>query len=890
MFNLHDCPMPVRRIHGLLLILALLALSLASASGASAAELPAGFQSETVFEGLIEPTNFKFAPDGRTFVAQKNGEIEVFAKGAAPNATPTVFANLSAKTYNYDDHGLLGLALDPKFDEGRPYVYALYTFNHELGTPISKPFKAAYSEKCPEENKCIVSGRLVRLTAEGNKAKESGGEVEEKVLLEGWCQQSTTHSIGDVEFGPEGALFVSGGEGAAFTVPDYGQFENLCGDPPGAKGTPLTEATSEGGSLRSQSLSRPGGNVLLNGTLLRIDPETGEGWPGNPLAASANANSRRIIADGFRNPFRFTLNPRSGEAYVDNVGNGEDEEIDRFPLQSSTVYNSGWPCYEGPERNYQFEVLGNVVCNRLYSAGSTSPPFFYYSHKTVVAPGDPCPSFNGSAISGSAFYEGSTYPSQYDGALFFADSVRGCIYAIEVDEDGDPDPTKVVPFLHETNEYAYAGVDIEQGPEGQLYYVSLVTGTISRINYDPGAPQAKLEADKEYGPVTPTPLKVTFNASKSTIPAGDTAKFEWDLNGDGKFGDGVKNSPVQTAEYGVATNVTVQVRVEDVQTGKTSVARKTVYAGDSPPVVTIAEPPSSLTWSVGQPIKFKGSAVGAVENEGHEIEYGKPMPAKYLYWNIRILHCPQSAEKCHEHPVEVLPAASSGQINAPDHDYPSYLHFFLTATDARGLSAQTEVKIAARPVTLKLRSEPEGFSLVAGVHTETTPFDLSVIEDSPTTIAAPEAAEVGSVRYTFDHWSDGGARVHTVPAAGPAEYIAYYDGPTGPLPTPPTPTPTPQVPAPAPAPTRTPTYSPPKLHKHPGKNTNKTTAKFAFGAAKGLRFKCKLDGKAFGGCKSPRTYKNLKAGSHSFRVYAIDSSGARVTKNTQFNWKVTAGR
>ena len=66
----------------------------------------------------------------------------------------------------------------------------------------------------------------------------------ENVLIEDWCQQFSSHSLGSLIFGPEGALYVSGGEGASFKSgsPDYGQFGgtngpttpvNPCGDPGG---------------------------------------------------------------------------------------------------------------------------------------------------------------------------------------------------------------------------------------------------------------------------------------------------------------------------------------------------------------------------------------------------------------------------------------------------------------------------------------------------------------------------------------------------------------------------------------------------------------------------------------------------------------------------------
>ncbi len=87
---------------------------------------------------------------------------------------------------------------------------------------------------CPGQNasdNCLVSGRLVRLEEDPtnpNHAKEEEGRPAEKELLQGWCQQFSSHSIGELRFGPEGALYVSGGDGAAFeSIPDYGQLAIL---------------------------------------------------------------------------------------------------------------------------------------------------------------------------------------------------------------------------------------------------------------------------------------------------------------------------------------------------------------------------------------------------------------------------------------------------------------------------------------------------------------------------------------------------------------------------------------------------------------------------------------------------------------------------------------
>ncbi len=117
------------RLLGALIALICLVAALDAAS-AGAAQVPSGFRDEVAFAGLSEPTTFRFAPDGRVFVAEKTGRILVFDSLSDP--TPTLFANLAKQVQDAYDRGLLGLALDPGFP-ARPYVYALYTYDHQPG-------------------------------------------------------------------------------------------------------------------------------------------------------------------------------------------------------------------------------------------------------------------------------------------------------------------------------------------------------------------------------------------------------------------------------------------------------------------------------------------------------------------------------------------------------------------------------------------------------------------------------------------------------------------------------------------------------------------------------------------------------------------------------------
>lgn len=452
----------------LVLVLIAAVTTVLGAAAPATAAAPGGFTDVTVFSGLTQPTAVRFAPDGRVFVAEKRGTIQMFDDLA--DTTPTQVADLRTEVNDTADRGLLGLAVDPGFPK-RPYLYALYTYDGPVGgqaplwgTPGQDDDLCAdlFAATTPG---CVVSGKLTRLTLVGDTT--TGQD-----LLADWCQQYASHTVGDVVFGADGALYASGGEGATWGGVDDGQGgvpPNPCGDPPG-----------EGGALRAQDLRTRGDPVSLDGTIVRISPDTGLGLNGNPSADEPDPNTRRIVAYGLRNPFRMTTRPGTGELWLAEVGWRSVEEIDRLRDPRERVRNFGWPCYEGTRPQPEYAAAGLSICTDLYAQGPVTSPWFGYAHGKPLSGRDDCTTGPGSSISGVAFRSSAgNYPSSYDGALFFSDFSRNCIWVMRAGADGLPDPATVRSFVSD----AAGPVDLQVSPQGDLFYVDVAGGTVRRISY-----------------------------------------------------------------------------------------------------------------------------------------------------------------------------------------------------------------------------------------------------------------------------------------------------------------------------------------------------------------------------------------------------------------------
>ena len=182
-------------------------------SSANAQSVPDGFEVTPVVGGLFLPTHFEYAPDGRIFIIEKGGVVQLYKDGAL---LPTPFHTLT-DVNTYGDRGLTGLALDPNFDTNG-YVYLAYAYEND-----------ATNEGGPK------TARVVRVTADGDTVLPGselviigteGGDITNPsctdfpVGTDCIGSDSSSHSIDDISFGPDGYLYVSMGDGASFEFQD----------------------------------------------------------------------------------------------------------------------------------------------------------------------------------------------------------------------------------------------------------------------------------------------------------------------------------------------------------------------------------------------------------------------------------------------------------------------------------------------------------------------------------------------------------------------------------------------------------------------------------------------------------------------------------------------
>ncbi len=431
--------------------------------------------------GLNQPIKFEFSPvnSSRVYIAEKPGVIKV--ADVNTGATSTML-DISGRVNDHVDRGLMDIALHPNFT-ANPYIYAFVTVDPGDTAGLSGnagPDGAGnrynqvlrFTADAATGYTTIVPGsEVVLLGRAGRSLEDVSGRGRQdftdpafanvvaseryinaaappQAVIDGFKQDyirgdSASHMGGALAFGPDGALYVSIGDGTSFDYAD-----------------PRTPDVLDVDSL--------------SGKILRVDPLTGRGLQDNPFAdpgVSLDSNRAKVWQSGLRNPFSMAFD-EEGRLFITNTGWNSWEMI----MSGGPGANFGWPFYEGGDGGQLLETAGYrgfASAGPFYdsvASGATkvTPPFRAFSHTTSD------PGFQVQAITGgTSVYRGSAYPAAFQGDFFFADFSGGEVYTVDVNDRTS------LKFLYQGAAGAVP-IDFVQGPNGQMYYANIVSGEIGR--------------------------------------------------------------------------------------------------------------------------------------------------------------------------------------------------------------------------------------------------------------------------------------------------------------------------------------------------------------------------------------------------------------------------
>jgi glucose/arabinose dehydrogenase len=346
---------------------------------------------EPVATGLDNPVYVTNSGSGKDlYVVEKTGKVKILENATTVRATP--FLDLVGQLNAGDpldatgERGLLSIAFHPKYATNN-FVYAYYT---------------------TQNGDLTISRFTVNPTT-----KVAGNKLE----LLSIPHPRENHNGGQLQFGPDGFLYIGTGDGGG-------------GGDPDANGQ---------------------NKQTLLGKILRIDVDSGSpyGIPNdNPFKSTGGA--KEVWAYGLRNPWRFSFDRSIGDLWIGDVGQGKLEEVNFTPKGSSAPRNYGWKITEGKNC---FEAN---TCDR----NGLEMPVLDYGH----AAGDV-------SITGGFVYRGTASP-KISGKYIYADFSSGRIWSL-IKSGSDFVNTLEIDTDQNISSFG-------EGADGELYVVGL-GGTVSRL-------------------------------------------------------------------------------------------------------------------------------------------------------------------------------------------------------------------------------------------------------------------------------------------------------------------------------------------------------------------------------------------------------------------------
>jgi glucose/arabinose dehydrogenase len=671
---------------------ALVALSLAAAPRPASAAVPPNFVDELVVS-LGGVTALAFTPDGRLVMTTQGGTLRVYQNGALVGTPALTFPSSQICT-NFE-RGLLGVAVDPSFASNQ-YIYLFYTFRNGAA-------------QC--DGSATPKNRVSRFVLPPSNVVSLATET---ILVDNMPSPNGNHNGGDIQFGKDGYLYISVGEGG---IASAARSEHILTGK-------ILRITRTGGIPPTNPFQGPG-TARCN--------VTGQTTPGN--------RCQETFVWGFRNPFRIAFDPNAPGTVlrINDVGAGEREEID---LAEAGV-DYGWNCREGTRVNST-----SGACNP--TPPSMRDPIYEYTRGSI--PGTTASGC--AAITAGAFVPNGLWPG-YDGTYIFGDYV--CRWMFRLSPGA---PYTASDFGTNLNG-VYTATFGPFGSTQALYYST--GGQVRRIFYSVGGnnpPAAVASAEPLGGPL---PLTTTLSAAGSSDPdPGNTLTYFWN------FGDGSPETSTTSLTiahtYTSAGVFTATLRARDNLFAFSPPATVQIHAGNSPPVPVITVPAASDTFRVGQVVNLTGTATDA--------ENG-PLASSRLSWTVVLHHNTHTHPFLG--PVTGSPVAvtcpAPEDLAATD---TSYLEVRLTATDLDNLSATVSRNFQPLKVPITIQTSPSGLTIPVNGFNQTGPSTFNSWADWVLNVDAPNQGLNGT-NYTWTSWSDGGARAHaiTTPSTA-ATYTASF--------------------------------------------------------------------------------------------------------------------
>ncbi|MCB9851179.1 MAG: PQQ-dependent sugar dehydrogenase [Phycisphaerales bacterium] len=368
---------------------------------------PTALRVALVASGLNSAVSLAAPPDdyNRLFVCEQNtGRVRIIKNGVL---LETPFLDIGALASSGGERGLLSIAFHPDY-ANNGYFFVDYTDNS--GDTVIARYSVTIDPDLADPTSAVILKTIV--------------------------QEAANHNGGQLQFGPDGYLYVGMGDGGSFDDPF-----NRAQDP-----------------------------QYLLGKILRLDVDAGAPWipASNPFVGDGSTLDE-IWTLGMRNPWRFSFDRETGDLYIGDVGQNTREEIDFQPAGSPGGENYGWDCEEG--------FIATPTNNGGYGCTAGDPtlvdPILDVDHSDAGS----C-----SIIAGYV-YRGCTMP-ELKGTFFFSDYCGGYVRTFRY-ANGDAVPPVVTDRSSEFTGISGAIVSFGEDAAGELYIVTLA-GNVYKIVPDNG--------------------------------------------------------------------------------------------------------------------------------------------------------------------------------------------------------------------------------------------------------------------------------------------------------------------------------------------------------------------------------------------------------------------